>query len=384
MTFRPAPPRSPIASPVAALSRRGFLGATLATGAIGVLGACGLQQDEPKAQAPTSFPPIEEESGKLRVMDFAGTDDENLWSPYGNYPKPDWTFTTGDVDVLAKVRAGATADVAVVYGIVETLRDMDALLPWDTSLLSNFDDLVPSFVENGQFDGDQYLIPTQWGFESAIYRPDIVGTADSYEILFDDQYRGGIAWLDNPLVIPSIAGQVNGVEDPFAMTYEELSTVEEFLRAKKKNVMMLWTSSTDVEAAYNSGELQVAHAWPSSFAIVTQSGKQPAEYLQAAEGTQAWSGGYVLFKDTDQYHHAHEFVNAAISKPAQQWALENWYQGSTNSTIDTSKVDPVLVDAFLLDDPAKLEPPAILPQPKTITEETYQRYGAMWDRVKAS
>ena len=112
MTFRPAPPRSPIASPVAALSRRGFLGATLATGAIGVLGACGLQQDEPKAQAPTSFPPIEEESGKLRVMDFAGTDDENLWSPYGNYPKPDWTFTTGDVDVLAKVRAGATADVA--------------------------------------------------------------------------------------------------------------------------------------------------------------------------------------------------------------------------------------------------------------------------------
>ena len=379
---------SPFAGAVS-LDRRRFGQLAAGAGAAAALAGCGLQSGSSTSTGPASSskrPPLSKEDKNMVVIDFADTTNHLKYlypQYYAKYGIPKYTNTTSDANTLAMIKIGTKADVSIAYGIVEQLVALNQLIPWDTSLMPNFKQLYPSFASSGQLNGKQYLIPTQWGFESAIYRPDIVKNPTSYEILFDEKYAGKIAWLDNPWVEPSIAGILHGFPDPFNMTDSELATIKSFLISKKKLVKLLWTNSTDVESAFKAGDIYVGHAWPSSWATL-QGGKHPVGYLKPAKNEVAWSGGYILLKGTTHYHHAHAFVDSVISEQGQLWAIQNYLQGPTNSTVNLSSVSKSIVKAFDLNDPAAIKQPAVLPEPKNVSALTYQRYGAMWNEVKAA
>lgn len=379
-----------IAGPTVAtrFSRRTMLALMAsATGGAALLAACG--DDSAKSPGATGTgsaarPSLENEKGDLRVFDFAGADTVDLWSPYSKeFPDkaPKWTFTSGDVDVIAKVRSGDVPDMGVVFGIRQSLYDLGVLQPWDPALIPSFPDLFPELTEAGKINGEQIMIPTQWGTESAIFDPSVVDKPDSYAVLFDDAYKGKISWFDNPLVIPTIAALVNGIKDPFNMTDAELTDTKKFLVDKMKNVRFLWSSETDLTSAFLTGDVVVAHAWPSAWAALINDGSKEVGYLAPKEGAYAWLGGHALFADTKNYYHAHKFVDALVSKPAQTWQLNNYASGPSNAKLDQTQLNETFVTAFNLNDPSSMA--SLRPQP-AIPSSTYQRYGEMWSAVKAS
>ena len=129
---------------------------------------------------------MEQEPGSLKVFD---------WSGYGNgdyYPKEEKKFlwgqyakATGDTPVFSlfenddsaytKVVAGARYDVAHPCGYrYKDWVDLDVLQPWDTSLIPNFSSLNPKLMPAGQFDGQQYFVPLDWGFIAPLVNLDHV------------------------------------------------------------------------------------------------------------------------------------------------------------------------------------------------------------------
>ena len=53
-------------------------------------------------------------------------------------------------------------------------------------------------VKAGQYKGKQYGIPDDWGFDAILYRSDKVHPkAKSWSLLFDERYKGKIAWFDD-------------------------------------------------------------------------------------------------------------------------------------------------------------------------------------------
>ena len=53
-------------------------------------------------------------------------------------------------------------------------------------------------VKAGQYNGKQYGIPEDWGFDAILYRTDkVTPKAKSWGLLFDDRYKGKIAWFDD-------------------------------------------------------------------------------------------------------------------------------------------------------------------------------------------
>jgi spermidine/putrescine transport system substrate-binding protein len=79
--------------------------------------------------------------------------------------------------------------------------------PWNPKLISNFKNLNPFMVKAGQYNGKQYGIPDDWGFDAILYRSDKVHPqAKSWGLLFDERYKGKIAWFDdlNMLVIAGL------------------------------------------------------------------------------------------------------------------------------------------------------------------------------------
>jgi spermidine/putrescine transport system substrate-binding protein len=380
------------------LGRGEFIKLGALTVGSGVLAACGAEgAPEPGAQGTQpqqeQHPPIEQEPGDLEVFEWAGYE----YPAYGGKGgplqpyvdkrgKPKFTFLTSDDQALGKVRAGYRPDI--VHPCVDYIGnwvEMGVVQPWDPKLIPSFKDLDPTLVEGGQIDGQQYFIPADWGFSSPLYRADKVepeGGEDSWTLFYDERYKGKISWWDSPLENFVIWGYVNGVDDPWAMTDDELDEAKDFLISKKDLCRNFWSSQTDLDADFAAGNVWIAYAWAGSYVAAKDAGLDVV-YSEPKEGRLGWNCGFVLMKDTENFRHAHEFIEAWSSKESAEWIINNYAYGHANSAVDLSKVPKDYVEVFHLDNPkAREEPNAHYARPVATADRA--RYAQRWDEVKAA
>ena len=216
------------------LSRQELLKWTAVAGGAGLLaGRAGV------ADAMRAFSAAE--SGSLQVLDWAGYGNDGgqpMFAQYvKQYPnnKPQFTYMTNESDALAKIHAGLKPDVFRPYvGWVKYFATSGLVQPWDPSKIPNFKYLNPFMVKAGQYNGKQYGIPDDWGFDAILYRTDKVKPkAKSWGLLFDERYKGKIAWFDDPVENLTIAGLYFGFKDPWNQTDAELKKSQNLLISKK-------------------------------------------------------------------------------------------------------------------------------------------------------
>ena len=125
------------------------------------------------------FPRPASAAQDLLVMDFTGYEVPDLHRSYIKQYGTSPAFSLlGDGDeAFLKVRAGFRADL-VHAGTFDVSRFRDAGLaqPWDTTRLRYWPDVLSIFKSAGgsQHDGQQWLIPADWGINSVLYRTDLV------------------------------------------------------------------------------------------------------------------------------------------------------------------------------------------------------------------
>lgn len=372
------------------LDRRRLFRYAAILGGAGVLAAC--KRAEETGQNGTtgdavSRPSIEEEPGTLQIYDWDGYGngtygDDALWKPYAkSFPdeEPKFIVFKDDDSGYAKVAAGARYDLVHPCGYRwQDWVDLGVLQPWDTAEISTFSSLNPSLQEAGMFGGEQYFVASDWGFAAPMWDAQRVEpTEDSWGILWDERYGGRISWWDS-LNMLVVAAYFNGVANPWEMTDGELQEMRDFLVSKKKLVRNFWP--IDPTEDFTNGDVWITYAWPSHWVTATGAGID-AVYGNPKEGRTSWYCGFGLFADSENYYHAHEYVAAWTSAKSGLWLLNNYGYGHTNTSLDLSKVDPALVEAFSLDDPTTLEEPTTHVERPIARRDVYQ---AMWDEVKAA
>jgi spermidine/putrescine transport system substrate-binding protein len=381
--------------------RRDFMryAGVMGLGASGFLAACRQAEQAPPAgngSATPTHPPIEEESGDLRIYEWLGYGDGSygddvLWREYkkAGYPKPKFIKTFEDDAGFTKVAAGERYDIVhpCAYRFEDwvNLQDADGspvMQPWDTSLIANYPDLNPALQEFGNFDGDQYFLVADWGFAAPMYRSDKIQPEDTWGVLFDEQYGGRISWWDS-LNMLITAAYFNGVPDPWAMNDEELEAQRDFLISKVPLVKTFWVDDPTPDLV--NGDVDVAYAWQNHWWAAVGYGVPadgvPTVYMDPKEGRTSWYCGFALFADTENYHHAHEYADSWLSVQSAEWLVNNYAYGHTNTELDLSTVNQDLVDAFSLDDPA------VLQEPNSHPERAIERrdvYNELWLEVKAA
>ena len=374
-----------------AINRRRFVELGMLAAGTTFLAACGGSSSDSATGVSGT---IADEPGNLSVLEWAGyeypayggkTPTGVLQGYVDSYKAPKYTFLTSDDQALAKVRAGFKPDI--VHPCVSYVRDwvdLDAIQPWDTALLKNFGDLNPSLVKGGQVDGKQYFIPADWGFSSPLYRSDKVepdGEA-SWNLFYDKRYKGKISWWDSPVENFLIYGYTQGF-DPYDFdnwTDAQLADATKFLTEKKKLVRNIWSSGTDFDADVANGNVWIGYAWGGSYTAAKAKGLEVV-YSEPKEGRLSWNCGFVLGKETKNYHHAHAYVDTWIGAASAAWIIPNYAYGHSNTAVSLDGVDPELVAAFHLDDPTALE------EPKAHIERYVpdrRRFAKAWDEVKAA
>jgi spermidine/putrescine transport system substrate-binding protein len=338
----------------------------------------------PTAAADAAVKRLSQETGRLQVMDWAGYGNDGgqaMFKAYVHkYPnnKPQFTYMTNESDALTKIEAGAHPDLFRPYvGWVKYFAQSGLVQPWNPKLISNFKHLNPFMVKAGQYQGKQYGIPDDWGFDAILYRKDKVHPkARSWNLLFDERYKGKIAWFDD-LEMITIAGLVLHAKNPWNQTTAELNRSVNFLKKKKHLARITWSSETDLWQAFGSGEVWIAYAWPNDW--VQMKKKHPVVYMHPKEKPIAWVGMFMLLKGSPRPHLAHAYVNAWSSKASGQWLENNYGYGHAN--VQAKPSSSALLKALQLTNPKAVTlPNAYLDRniPNRVT------YAHLWEQVKAA
>jgi spermidine/putrescine transport system substrate-binding protein len=364
------------------ITRRRAFGLAAAVGGAGLIAGRTSIADAARAQ-------LTAESGALQVLDWAGYGNDGGQAMFAQYVKahphnkPKFTYMTNESDALAKLHAGLKPDLFRPYvGWVEYFATSGLVQPWDTSMISNFKHLNQFMVKAGQYDGKQYGIPDDWGFDAILYRSDKVKPkSNSWALLYDERYKGKIAWFDDPVENFTIAGMLFGFKDPWNQSDAELEKSKQFLISKKHLVRTIWASETDLDQQFASGDIWIALAWPNDW-VQMKAKKLPVVYMHPSVGKQkpiAWVGMFMLLQGTPRPDLAHAYVDAWSSTKSAKWLEDNYGYGHANTAARPASSD--LLKALKLTDPHAVT------LPNAYLDRNVPRravYAKAWEEVKAA
>ncbi|MYC85092.1 MAG: extracellular solute-binding protein [Acidimicrobiia bacterium] len=324
-----------------------------------------------------------ENGADLLIYAPPGREVPTQWPGYlGRFPQPQFAATAGSFASLGELQLGAIEpDIwNPCFAVFDTAVSEGLVQPWDTSLIPNFADLNPNLTAATSRDGNQYAIPLLYGLAIPIYRADLYTPKEnSYSILFDEDLAGKVTWTDSAEWFV-VAGKLpeNNVANPLDPTEEELDRLVEFMKRKIRIVPAalysdLATNQTDLA----TGNIVASYVAPTQWIELTKQGVDIA-FITPDEGFIGFSCGYFLMADADQYYHAHEWVNAAVSVEAALTISNKFNFG--NSNLKATAVDnPLLVDVMGLGDPAALDGVSLLDKMQNI-----DRLNDAWIEVKAA
>ena len=366
----------------------------LLAGAALVLAACqgssgGASPDasqeasEAASEAAASEPAASDEPNELLVLEWGGYEAEDFWIDFMEAnPDTDVTFEFGDTDaaILAQMEGGSDADIFHFYtGWQQFYVDAGLVQEIDTSLLTNWDKVPEEYKVLGQVDGKQYFIPWDWGFSSILYNTDEVPEVTSWDALLNEEYAGHISmWNDGPAAV-TVSSYIHGYDET-AITDEQLAEIEAEWKAQKPLNAFYWSGEyTDLCPGVMDGTVWVAYAWQGCYATALYE-ELPVAYANPEEGRNSWVGLYGISSESDSPQLAHEFLDLKLADLTCSNAVTLFFYGCANADVMAAIEDPILIEAFGVNDPDILETTNFTPP---VTEQQRTDWTAMWERVQA-
>lgn len=325
------------------------------------------------------------EPNELTVLEWSGYEDPLYWTDFQTANPDtavDWEYGISDADILSLMEGGSEADIFHFYtGWQQFYVDEGLVQEIDTTKLTNWDKVPESFKEMGRVNGKQYFLPWDWGFTSILYNTDHVdGEITSWNAIFDDAYAGHVSmWDDGPAAV-TVSAYIHGYEET-AITDEQLASIEAEWKTQKPLNLHYWTGEyVDLCPEVQSGDIWVAYAWQGCYATVLYDESQPVAYANPTEGRNSWVGLYGISSQTESYQLALEFLDLKLALTSCSNAVINFYYGCVNQEAMDAVTDPVLIQAFGIDDPSILETTNFTPP---VTQQQRDDWTDMWARVKA-
>ncbi|MCB8928034.1 MAG: extracellular solute-binding protein [Ardenticatenaceae bacterium] len=345
------------------------------------LAGCGADEDDAEANA----------DGKLLILEWSGyeaTEYPQFYAPFtekyaDNLDEVvEYSFFADDAEALAKMQSDIGADlVHPCNSWWQLYVDNGLVQPIDTSRLSNWDKVQNDLAAMGQFNGEQYFVPWEWGYESMLVRTDLVEEVpDAWIDLWDPQYAGHVAIWDSAETNYVMTALALGF-DPWGTTPEQEAEIEQKLIELKPNLLTYWSDYTEAYDLPASGDAWIiAGAWQDAYAYLESDGYEVA-YVQPEEGRLGWVCGFGLSANSGDLDLAYEFLDAAIADESMAALANEYWYGPANTT-SLPLIDEYVVDFMDLDEVDTLTERTVLYQP--LTEEQRIARTTLWDTVKAS
>jgi spermidine/putrescine transport system substrate-binding protein len=362
------------------VNRRDFLATGVALGGAALLGGCGSSSSgassgggggSAKTTPLSKRPDIAKEPGKLSILEWGGyeaggtsaqTSGMGAGTPYTHeFGKHSvvYTYIVNDDQSLSKAATSGPFDIMHPCNeMLPSFVKQGLIQPWDTSLLPSFKNLNPFLVEKGQVDGKQYMIPWDWGYASLLYRSDKIDPADAtgWELAWNPKYKGRISLWNGSGSNMEVAALKLGYHDMDTMTESQIQAAKNALIAQKPLNKFYWSSEYEqMQPSFKSGDIWITYSWQDAFVSMSKAGLKVA-YLNPSQGKLSWFCGYTLGAQTQNFFHAHKYVESFINHHACVQMTNLFYYGTADKTIKASEIqDHKLAKQLNIGNPTAIE-----------------------------
>ncbi|MGH2636130.1 MAG: extracellular solute-binding protein, partial [Actinomycetota bacterium] len=200
-------------------------------------------------------------------------------------------------------------------------------------------------------DGHVYGVPALYGPNLLMYDTEIVRPAPgSWEVVFgpDTPYAGRIAMLDSPMAIADAAKYLAtqepalGIEDPYALTTEQLDAATALLDDQEVRVGLYWNLLADSVDAFRERDVVVGTAWPIALSVLELDGR-PVDAAEPIEGMTGWADTWMIAVEAPHPNCMLLWMRWTITADVQaQMAL--WYGGAPSNGRACSRIRDELGD----------------------------------------
>jgi spermidine/putrescine transport system substrate-binding protein len=276
----------------------------------------------------------------LIVLDWSGYEDPGFIGAYiEKYGStPEYSFFGEEEEAFQKLRSGFKVDVAHPCSqSVSKWRLAGLIEPIDTSRIPRWAD-VNEVKEAFKYDGEYYMLPTDWGTTALAYRTDLVdvATMTTLEVFLDPQYAGRVALPDNVDDIYALGFLATGVTDWTTATQEEFEAASAWLREAHQNVRTYWADGAELAQLMTTGEAVIAWAWNETPTTLIAEGVPVGTNRETIEGSSSWFCGYVNVVDGPNSEDVmYDFFNAWMEPASAEYIVSEWGYGHGNQTAMT-------------------------------------------------
>ena len=277
-------------------------------------------------------------AGEVHYHTWSGYDAKDLLKPYiekhGGMPEVSHIAT--EEESFTKMKTGWSPDLIHPGNYnVRRFKDAGLIRPMDTSKLKNWNDIIESVRTDDScvIDGEQFMIPSEYGNSSIIYRKDLVDKKyhdnPTWAILYDEKYKGKLANYETAAAVIQCAALVLGYENIYTLSDEQLAEVKKLASKQRDLLRMYWSDATQLEQAMASGEVVAAYGWNASLVNLKKQGLDVG-YMVPKERMFTWIAGFTMHKKVKDEAAAYDLIDAWTSAESGAWLMENYGYGSTN------------------------------------------------------
>jgi len=196
-------------------------------------------------------------------------------------------------------------------GMEDALASQGAVVPLDPSKIPNWKNILPKYLEGGaaadtiRHNGKIVAVPYISNADSLAYNHEKIGnTLDSWEALFDSQFRGRAAMqndfgptMTNTAIYLKQSGKQD-IDNPSDMSPGEVKGVCQFLidLKKKGHFRTFWDGFQNGVGLLASEEVLVSSCWEPIQIIAARKSKMDIRYGTMKEGHQTWNNVFMLTK----------------------------------------------------------------------------------------
>ncbi|HEY3766901.1 MAG TPA: substrate-binding domain-containing protein [Gaiellales bacterium] len=381
------------------MDRREFLKGAAGLGGAVLLAGCGSSSSSGGgASTQAKRPGVGKEPGNLNILEWPGYEaDGTKAQTYGMIAGKDYTkkfgtniaytYITNDDQALQKASSGVSFDL--LHPCHENIPDYVSrglVQPFDTSLLPSFSELNPYLVKQGQINGQQYMIPWDWGYASVLYRADKIDAADAkgWELFWNEKYSGKISVWNGSASNLEYTGLLLDYPQMDNMSSDQLSAAKAKLIQQKPLNKFYWSSeygAGGMQPAFKSGDIWITYSWQDAYVSMKAAGLDVV-YMQPSQGRLSWFCGFMLGKDTKNYYHCHDYVESFINQKACAQMTNLFAYGTSNTKVLVSDIkDQALAKSLDLGNPHAIAGPDVHLQS---WEKNRSQYELAWSEVQAA
>lgn len=327
-------------------------------------------------------------AGEVHYHTWSGYDVPELMKPYiDKYGgPPEVSHIASEEESFTKMKTGWSPDLIHPGNYnVRRFKDAGLLQPIDTSRLKNFENIIESVRTDDScvYDGKQYMVPTEYGNSSVIYRKDLVDEKyhdnPTWGLLYDEKYSGRLSQYETAAAVVQCAALVLGYNNIYDLSDEQLAEVKKLASRQRNMLRMYWSDATQLEQAIATGEVVAAYGWNASLVNLKKQGLDVA-MMVPKERMFTWIAGFTMHKNANNPDAAYDLIDAWSSAESGAWLMENYGYGSTNRKAYEIADQAVLANLGISDPQAVLDSSLFF---KALDPEFEKKYQALFTDVQA-